>query len=80
MSKTDKESTGSGADKKPVKKNLNQQIEELDAQVEWFYSDDFKLEEAPEKYRAAVKLARDIEEDSKKLQNEIEILTKDFSK
>ena len=80
MSKTDGESTGSEADKKPVKKNLNQQIEELDAQVEWFYSDDFKLEEAPEKYRAAVKLARDIEEDLKKLQNEIEILTKDFSK
>ena len=62
------------------KKSLNEQIEELDAQVEWFYSDDFKLEEATEKYRAAVKLAREIEENLKNLQNEIEVLTKDFSK
>ena len=62
------------------KQTLNQQIEELDAQVEWFYSDDFKLEEATDKYRAAVKLAREIEENLKKLQNEIEVLTKDFSK
>ena len=62
------------------KKSLNEQIEELDAQVEWFYSDDFKLEEATEKYRAAVKLAREIEENLKNLQNEIEVLTEDFSK
>ena len=28
------------------KMSLNQKIEKLDAEVEWFYSDDFKLEEA----------------------------------
>ena len=45
------------------KKSLNQKIAELDAQVEWFYSDEFKLEEAVEKYRSATKLAKEIEKD-----------------
>ena len=29
-----------------AKMTLNQQIEELDRQVEWFYSDEFELEKA----------------------------------
>ncbi len=62
------------------KKSLNQKIEELDNQVEWFYSDDFKLEEATSKYKEAVKLAKEIEKDLNDLKNEIEILTEDFSK
>ena len=33
------------------KVSLNQKIEKLDTEVEWFYSDDFKLEEATEKYK-----------------------------
>lgn len=59
---------------------LNEQIAALDAQVEWFYSDDFKLEEATEKYRQAVQLARKIEQNLQQLQNEIEVLTEDFGK
>ena len=62
------------------KKTLNQQIAELDKQVEWFYSDDFQLEQATEKYKAAVKLAKEIEENLEKLQNEIEVLSQDFGK
>ena len=65
---------------KEEKQSLNDRIKELDAEVQWFYSDDFKLEEATEKYRKAVKLAKGIEEDLKKLQNEIEVLTEDFGK
>jgi exodeoxyribonuclease VII small subunit len=61
-------------------KSLNQKISELDQKVEWFYSDDFKLEQATENYKEALKLAKDIEEDLKDLKNEIEILTEDFSK
>ena len=61
-------------------KSLNQKISELDQKVEWFYSDDFKLEQATENYKDALKLAKDIEEDLKNLKNEIEILTEDFSK
>ena len=62
------------------KMSLNQKIEKLDAQVEWFYSDDFKLEDAVDKYKAAVKLAKEIEKDLDELKNEIEILAEDFSK
>ena len=60
--------------------SLNQKIEQLDTQVEWFYSDDFKLEEATDKYREAVKLAKEIEKDLDELKNEITVLAEDFSK
>lgn len=62
------------------KMNLNQKIEKLDGEVEWFYSDDFKLEEATAKYKEAVGLAKEIEKDLEGLKNEIEVLTEDFSK
>ena len=60
--------------------SLNQKIEKLDEQVEWFYSDDFKLEEATSRYRDAVKLAKEIEKDLDELKNEITVLAEDFSK
>lgn len=63
-----------------TKQTLNQKISELDGRVEWFYSDDFKLEEAVDKYKDAVKLAKEIEKDLNDLKNEIEVLTEDFSK
>ena len=59
---------------------LNQKSEKLDAEVEWFYSDEFKLEEAVDKYKAATKLAKEIEKDLSELKNEIEVLSEDFSK
>ena len=62
------------------KLSLNQKIAKLDKQVEWFYSDDFKLEEATDKYKEAAKLAKDIEKELDELKNEIEVLTEDFSK
>ena len=67
-------------DEAEKKKSLNEKIKELDAQVEWFYSDEFKLEEAVERYRKAAELAKKIEEELKSLQNEIEVLAEDFSK
>ncbi len=62
------------------KKKLNDKIAELDKKVEWFYSDDFELEEAMKNYKEAAELAKEIEDDLKKLKNEIEILAEDFSK
>ena len=64
----------------PAKKNLNSKIADLDKQVEWFYSDEFELTEAVEKYKQAAKLAKEIEKDLDELKNEIEVLSKDFSK
>lgn len=61
-------------------KSLNEKIAELDKKVEWFYSDDFKLEEATENYKVAAELAREIEKDLAELKNEIEVLAEDFSK
>ena len=66
-------------DKNEKKLNLNERMAELDKEVEWFYSDDFKLEEATEKYKAALMLAKDIEKDLNSLKNEIEVLSADFS-
>ena len=60
-------------------KNLNEKIAELDKKVEWFYSDEFELEEAVPKYKEAAKLAKEIEEDLRTLKNEIEVLSEDFS-
>ena len=62
------------------KKSLNEKIADLDSQVEWFYSDEFKLEEATGRYKTAAKLAKEIEEDLNSLKNEIEILAEDLQK
>ncbi len=59
---------------------INEKIAKLDAMTEWFYSEDFKLEEASEKYKQAMVLEREIEKDLDELKNEIEIIDKDFSK
>ena len=63
-----------------AEKNLNQKIKELNEKVEWFNSDEFKLDEAVEKYKDALELAHEIEEDLKNLKNEIEVLDVNFSK
>lgn len=63
-----------------TEKNLTQKIKELDKKVEWFSTDEFKLSEAAEKYKEAILLSREIEEDLKNLKNEIEVLDEDFSK
>jgi exonuclease VII small subunit len=63
-----------------AEKNLNEKLKDLDKKVEWFYSDDFKLEQASEKYKEALKLSEEIEKDLKNLKNEIEVLNEDFTK
>lgn len=62
------------------KKSLNEKIADLDSRAEWFYSDDFKLEEATERYKEATELAKEIEKDLTSLKNEIEVLAEDFQK
>ncbi|MBR3220533.1 exodeoxyribonuclease VII small subunit [Candidatus Saccharibacteria bacterium] len=62
------------------KSTINQKIAKLDADVEWFYGEDFSLEQASDKYKAAIKLAKDIEKDLAELKNQIEVIDKDFTK
>lgn len=78
--RADEKLGGADLDEELRGKSLNEKIAELDKRVEWFYADEFKLEEATEKYRAAAELAKEIEKDLANLKNEIEILTEDFSK
>ena len=61
-------------------KNLNQKIADLEQKTEWFYSDDFKLEDATKNFKEAIRLAKEIETDLSELKNEIEVLAEDFSK
>lgn len=61
-------------------KNISEKIDELKGGVEWFYSDNFKLEEASEKYKALTGLAKEIEKDLAELKNEIKVIEEDFSK
>ena len=61
-------------------KSLNQKFEELEKAKEWFYSDEFNLDEAVEKYKSAIALAKELQKDLSDLQNEIEILDADFTK
>lgn len=64
----------------PTNQKLTTKITNLNQQIEWFYGDDFSLDEAAAKYQAAAKLAKEIEKDLKNLKNQIEIIDKDFTK
>lgn len=63
-----------------TKPTITQKIDQLNQAVEWFYSDDFSLENATEKYQAAATLATEIEKDLKDLKNKITVLDQDFTK
>ena len=63
-----------------LKKGISEKIKELDEATSWFYSDDFRLDEATEKYKNALKLAKEIEKDLGELKNKIEIIEQDFTK
>ena len=58
---------------------IEEMMAELNAQMAWFHSDDFKLEEAKERFVRARQLANDIETVLAKMKNEIEVLGEDFS-
>ena len=62
------------------KKTMNNKIEEFDQCVDWFYSDEFDLDEVEERYKKAIALAEDIQKNLSELKNNIEILEKDFTK
>ncbi|MBQ6510397.1 exodeoxyribonuclease VII small subunit [Candidatus Saccharibacteria bacterium] len=62
------------------KETINQKIERLNAEVDWFYSEDFSLDDAITNYKKSIKLADEIKSDLKGLKNEVSVLSKDFSK
>lgn len=62
------------------KKSITTKINQLHEAVEWFYGDEFQLDQASAKYQQTIKLAHEVEQDLKELKNQIEIIDKDFTK
>ena len=60
--------------------SINEKINKLNSQVQWFYSDDFNLDQAENRYKESIDLAKEIEKDLEELKNKIEIIDKEFSK
>jgi len=59
-------------------KTIQEKTVELTKLVEWFDSDDFKLEAALDKFKEAEEIAADIEKDLLSLKNEIQIVKQKF--
>jgi|InofroStandDraft_1065614.scaffolds.fasta_scaffold10225_5 exodeoxyribonuclease VII small subunit len=62
-----------------AKQSISSKISKLDQTVEWFYGEDFTLDQALEKYQSATNLAKEIEQDLSALKNQVEVLA-DFTK
>ena len=62
-----------------TKKSVGAKIEQLNQNLESFYGDGIKLEDAAKKYQEAAELAKDIEKELETLKNQIEVISKDFS-
>lgn len=60
-------------------KTIQQKLAELGEMVAWFDSERFALEEALEKFKAAEKMAEEIESDLAELKNEVVVLRQKFT-
>ncbi len=61
------------------KVSINQKMQQLDEAVEWFYGEDFELDQAVARYESAIKTAQGIKQDLVKLKNKVEVIG-DFTK
>lgn len=59
-------------------KSVQEKLTELSEMVAWFQGASFKLENAVDKFKAAEKLAEEIEKDLTKLKNDIKVVKKKF--
>lgn len=60
------------------KPSIAEKTAQLDELVSWFDSDEFELEKSLEKFKAAEKLAAEIEQDLTEMKNEVNIIKKKF--
>ncbi len=58
---------------------ISKKLQQLDTAIDWFYSDDFELDEALKRYESAIKLSAEIEEDLNSLKNQVQVIA-DFTK
>lgn len=59
---------------------IKNRIAKLNEEVEWFYGDDFSLDEAVEKYETTLAHAKAIQKDLEELKNKIVKIEEDFTK
>lgn len=62
------------------KDNLTVKMDKFEADLEWFYGEEFNLDQAVERYEKMMKMAQDIEADLLKMKNKIIKIEEDFSK
>lgn len=60
------------------KNSIAEKTQKLEAIVAWFNGDDFRLEQALEKFAEAEKIAEEIEADLTQLKNSVDIVKKRF--
>ena len=67
--------------KEPVQdsRSVTDKINQLDSEIEWFYGEDFRLDEALQRYQAASQLANALDQDLGELRNQVELI-EDFTK
>lgn len=65
--------------KTKAKPSITEKLAQLDEAVEWFYGDDFSLDQALDKYKSAANLAQAVEKDLAEMKNQVEVL-EDFTK
>lgn len=65
--------------KNVAKSSIEAKMKQLDESVEWFYGEDFSLDQALQKYQDANQLAQEISKDLSELKNQVEVLA-DFTK
>ena len=61
------------------KPSISEKIAKLNTYIEWFYGDDFVLDQATKKYQDATALAHEILGDLERLKNKIKLINQDFS-
>ena len=59
--------------------SIEKMLRELEAKMAWFHSEEFRLEEAKERFIEVKKLSDQTETALEDMQNEIEVLAQDFS-
>lgn len=64
--------------KNESKKSIEAKIKSLDQSVEWFYNENFSLDQALQKYQDANQLAQEIQQDLSALKNQVEVIA-DFT-
>lgn len=64
--------------KNESKKSIEAKIKSLDQSVEWFYGENFSLDQALQKYQDANQLAQEIQQDLSALKNQVEVIA-DFT-